>query len=69
MTTKKLYKCSDLYKTDQIDGINWETQFDQNGTVRFILLEFEIHENAGLNKKMISLEERVDQDWEFTRFE
>ena len=44
MTTKKWYKCSDLYKTDQIDGINWETQFDQNGTVRFILLESEIHE-------------------------
>ena len=61
---KKWYKYSN--KTDQIDGSNWETQFYQNGSIRFGLLELESHGNAEFEQEMISLKERVDQDREFT---
>ena len=59
-----MYKYSN--KTNQIDESNWETQFYQNGSIRFGILEFEIHGNAEFEQEMISLEERVDQNTEFT---
>ena len=59
-----MYKYSN--KTNQIDESNWETQFYQNGSIRFGILEFDIHGNAEFEQEMISLEERVDQNTEFT---
>ena len=44
MKTSKQHKYSN--KTDQINGGNWETQFYQNRSIRFGILEFEIHRNA-----------------------
>ena len=44
----------------------WEIQFYQNGSIRLSLLEFEIHGNGKFEQKMISLEEILDQDREFT---
>ena len=41
-------------------------QFYQNGSIRFGLLEVESHKNAEFEQEMISLEERVDCDREFT---
>ena len=64
MTTQKRYKYTN--KTDQIDGRDWEIQFYQNGSIRLSLLEFEIHGNGKFEQKMISLEEILDQDREFT---
>ena len=53
-------------ETDQIDGSKWETQFYQNGNIRFGLLKVESHKNAEFEQKVISLEERVGRDREFT---
>ena len=41
-------------------------QFYQNGSIRFGLLKVESHKNAKFEQEMISLEERVDWDREFT---
>ena len=49
-------------KTDQIDGSKWETQFYQNGNIRFGLFQFERHKNPEFEKEMMSLEERVVRD-------
>ena len=64
MTTKRWYKYSS--KTDQVDGSKWETQFYQNGSIRFGLLEVKSHKNADFEQETISLEKRVDRDREFT---
>ena len=41
-------------------------QFYQNGSIRFSVLEVESHKNAEFEQEIISLEERVDRDREFT---
>ena len=55
-----------IFKTDQIDRSKWETQFYQNGNIRFGLFQFESHKNAEFEQKMMSLEETIDRDREFT---
>ena len=50
----------------QIDGSIWETQFYQNRSIKFGLLEVESHRNAEFEKETISMEERVDREIEFT---
>ena len=52
-------------KTDQIHRSKWETQFYQNGNIRFGLFQFESHKNAECEQEMMSLEERIDRDREF----
>ena len=64
MATQKCYKYSN--NNDQIDRSKWETQFYQNGNIRFGLFQFESHKNAEFEQEMMSLEERIDRDKEFT---